>query len=545
MRWQACRLSRPEAGDGRRVAAMAPRRLGKGRTERRCGPRVGLAAIVIGLVVLVPSTSAASAESLSRGATLFSSASASTSASASDRPNIVFVLTDDLSRNLVRYMPYVLALKRRGMTFTNYTVTDSLCCPSRASILTGMFPHDTQVFSNYWVDHGGYKQFQTVGDQRKTFAVALKRAGVTTGLYGKYLNGYEPLRNADGAVPNEPGWSAWGGVDSGGYGEFHYDMARNGKIFSTLGSPASRATYLTNVLSNASTSFLNSAAGSARPFLLEVASFAPHAPSVPAPHDRGSFAGLRVPRIASYNKPPRHAPGWLRGRFLGPERRHELDHAFERRVESVQAVNRMIGRLEQALRRNGQLSNTYFVFSSDNGYHMGDYGLFAGKQTAFDTDVHVPLVIAGPGIKRGSVNRNVVENIDLAPTFEQLEDVPIPKSRTDGHSFVSLLEGKKVRWRTVALIEHKRPPYSASDPDRQSPVAGTPPTYRAIRTATYTYVQYVTGAREYYNRKHDPLEMDNIYRRLTPAEKRRLAKRVATLKACSGYTACWTAAVPR
>ncbi len=121
------------------------------------------------------------------------------------RPNIVLVLTDDLSNNLVRYMPHVRALKAAGMTFTNYTVTDSLCCPSRSSIFTGRYPHNTGVFANEGPD-GGFGAFQLHGDDRLTFALALHRAGYRTAMMGKYLNGYSPMSDSGYAGPGQIGW---------------------------------------------------------------------------------------------------------------------------------------------------------------------------------------------------------------------------------------------------------------------------------------------------------------------------------------------------
>src|SRR5258707_12048480 len=108
---------------------------------------------------------------------------------AASRPNIVFILTDDLSMNLLRFMPHVQAMQRGGLTFENYFVSDSLCCPSRSSIFTGEFPHDTHVFSNFGPG-GGFRAFYSHGNQRHTFAQSLQHAGYVTGLMGKYLNGY-------------------------------------------------------------------------------------------------------------------------------------------------------------------------------------------------------------------------------------------------------------------------------------------------------------------------------------------------------------------
>src|ERR1700690_2598525 len=142
-----------------------------------------------------------------------------------DDPNIVFVLTDDLAWNLVRYMPHVLAMERDGVTFSKYFVTDSLCCPSRTSIMTGLLPHNSGVFNNGGPD-GGFEAFMRHHDERRTFAVALQNGGYRTAMMGKYLNGYEPgYRNRHGLyVP--PGWSDWD-VTGNGYNEYDYDLDEN------------------------------------------------------------------------------------------------------------------------------------------------------------------------------------------------------------------------------------------------------------------------------------------------------------------------------
>src|SRR3954469_17420016 len=110
------------------------------------------------------------------------------------RPNILFVLTDDLSWDLLRFMPHVRQLQRDGMTFRQFMVSDSLCCSSRATILTGEFPHNTRVLGNTPPD-GGYQAFRRHGARRRSVAIALQRAGYRTALLGKYLNGYHPDRD--------------------------------------------------------------------------------------------------------------------------------------------------------------------------------------------------------------------------------------------------------------------------------------------------------------------------------------------------------------
>ena len=319
------------------------------------------------------------------------------------RPNIVFVLTDDLSMDLLRYMPHVQAMERHGLTFENYFVSDSLCCPSRSSIFTGNFPHDTHVFTNFGPE-GGFHAFYEHGDQDHTFALALQRAGYRTAMMGKYLNGY---MDAEGAAPTapvpapssrptfHPGWSEWD-VAGWGYPEFNYRMNEDGSIHEFGDLPSD---YLTDVMAGRGVDFINRAAAANQPFFLELATFAPHYPYTPAPQDAADFPGLRAPRPLSFNRLPTHAPSWLRNhRRLGRKQLSRIDTVFRLRAQDVQSVDRMIGRVEAALRANGIARDTYLVFSSDNGLHTGQYRLMPGKLTAFDTDIHVPLVVVGPGV---------------------------------------------------------------------------------------------------------------------------------------------------
>lgn len=461
-------------------------------------------------------------------------------------PNIVYILTDDLAWNLVQYMPHVIALEHAGMTFTNFTVTDSLCCPSRASILTGNFPHDTRVFNNSAPD-GGFDVFTRRHEDESTFATSLRAVGYRTALIGKYLNPYRPeeryvldgRRRAAPYVP--PGWTDWGAVDNGGYAEYGYTMAEGHTARHFGRQPGD---YLTTVAQQRAIEFLRGSVRAGRPFLLEVATFAPHAPYVPAPADAGTFPHLRAPRTPAYDRKPSDAPPWLRAvPPLSARVMASMDDEFQRRVEAVQSVDRMIGALEQNLARLGELTNTIFVFNSDNGYHMGDYGLAAGKMTAFDTDVRVPLIVAGPGIPAGVINRQVVENIDLRPTFDQLAGVPTPAS-VDGHSLVPLLHGQQVSWRTYALIEHRHPPNDPTDPDHQTAAAADPPSYNALRTAQWTYVSYADGSHEFYDRTRDPFELHNVYASLPTARKTALQRRLHLLTHCHGAAACWAAALP-
>jgi arylsulfatase A-like enzyme len=203
----------------------------------------------------------------------------------------------------------------------------------------------------------------------------------------------------------------------------------------------------------------------------------------------------------------------------------------------------MIANIEKTLTAVGQAQNTVFVFSSDNGYHMGEYTLGAGKQTAYDTDIRVPLIMAGPGIPAGTRNSDMAENIDLRPTFEQLAGATTPPG-VDGHSLVPLLHGERVPWRTYALIEHAHPGYTVRDPDRQGRVGGDPPSYRAIRTKNFVYVRYATGDREYYNLVTDPYELHDLGPTLSPQRVTQLDAIMDGLGSCHGGDQCWQAGLP-
>ena len=453
-------------------------------------------------------------------------------------PNIVFVLTDDLSWNLVQYLPQVQRMQSQGMTFGDYVVTDSLCCPSRSSIFTGRFPHDTGVFTNGG-DDGGFGYFHGHGEEANTFATALQGNGYRTAMMGKYLNGYQPADTQGGTEPYvPPGWNEWD-VAGNGYPEFDYDLNENHKVVHYGSAPQD---YLTDVLAGKGAGFIADSARAHTPFMLELATFAPHAPYTPAPRDANDFPGLTAPRGPAFDTLPTDAPPWLAGRTpLTAAEKQKIDTSFRKRAQAVQAVDDLIGTIRTAVAKAGVADNTYLVFSSDNGYHMGEYRLNPGKMTAFDTDIRVPLVVAGPGVPAGKASDAAVANIDLAPTFAQLGGAPVPDA-VDGHSLLPLLHGGSGNaWRTANLVEHHGPDTQPGDPDLPAPNSGNPPSYEALHTGEYTYVEYADGSREYYDLTHDPQELHNIVGTLSPARLRELHNALTRLKNCHNGPACWAA----
>jgi len=244
------------------------------------GSKRGFPAAVAAVLVL--------AAAAATGLTLATSGAAGGPAArsaAAQRPNVVVVLTDDLAWNLVQYMPHVRQLQRRGLTFSRYFVTDSLCCPSRSAIFTGRFPHDTGIFTNMGAD-GGFQAFLNKGWESHTYATALAPLGYRTGFGGKYLNGYLPRTRH---VP--PGWTDWRTAGNA-YGEFNYNLNENGALVHYGNAPGA---YLTDVLATKGSAFINQAAAANKPFVLELATFAPHAPYTPAPRDATQSPALPAP----------------------------------------------------------------------------------------------------------------------------------------------------------------------------------------------------------------------------------------------------------
>ena len=453
------------------------------------------------------------------------------------RPNIVFILTDDLSTDLIPYMRQVRALEARGLTFEDYFVSDSLCCPSRASIFTGSFPHDTGVFSNVGPD-GGFHVFYDRGEVQSTFNVALQLAGYRTAMMGKYLNGYMG-GPAESPVPDTyvpPGWDEWD-VAGDGYPEYSYTLNENGTLQYYGHEPQD---YLTDVLARKGVDFIDSSAGSGQPFFLELATFAPHRPYTPAPRDAGLFPGLKAPEPPNFDVLPTDPPRWLAGHPpLTARKVRRINHVFRLRVQAVQSVDDMIGAIEAALAAHHMLRNTYIVFSSDNGLHTGEYRLMPGKLTAFDTDIRVPLVVTGPQVPEGKTTDAMAENIDLAKTFTAIGGTTLPG---DGHSLMSLLEGEQpADWRNAILVEHHGPDVGKNDPDAQDRTSGNPTTYEAMRTHRFLYVEYADGEREFYDLVSDPYELHNIVASLAPGELARLHAELAKLENCHTGSTCWAA----
>jgi arylsulfatase A-like enzyme len=451
-------------------------------------------------------------------------ASGSEAATSTTRPNIVVILTDDEDWKAHDYMPHTRRLlHEQGATFSQYVATYALCCPSRASILRGQYPQNTGVLGNL-PPSGGFARFAELGDEASTVATWLQSAGYYTSLAGKYLNGYD--RNSAGHLP--PGWSDWHAT-LGHARYFGYDLAENGRIVH-YGSGASE--YQTDVLARIAVDAIRTAASRRQPLFLYVATAAPHLPAQPAPRHARLFEDVRLPMDASYDEQEvTDKPPIIRdNRHLTPADTQRFTRIYQRRLQALQAVDEAVEMIVGELARLGQLDNTYVIYTSDNGWHMGEHRLHAGKNTAYEEDIRLPLVIRGPGVPAGAVLSQLALNTDLAPTIAELAHVAAP-DWVDGRSLVPLWSGTPTAWRKCALIQRGSSNQTqADDGDEAGPAYG----FHALRTDQYAYVEWLSGDRELYDLLADPAELHNLYRESDPDFISILQDRVNQLANCKG-----------
>ena len=500
-------------------------------------------------------------------------ASASAAPNERTRPNILFVLTDDMAKSDLSVMPNVRALLAdQGTSFSQAFVSVSLCCPSRTTILRGQYSHNTGVETNGGAN-GGFETAHRNGVEGSTIATWLHDAGYRTGLFGKYLNGY-PDGASDTFVP--PGWDEFDSPTKGGnpYREYDYNLNENGRIVHFGDTPRD---YGTDVYSHLASDFMTRAGRDHKPFFVFLPLYAPHNPATSPPGEGNLFPGAQAPRVPSYDEANiSDKPSWLRNTpLMTPAIRARVDALYRHRIQSLQAVDAQVANLTATLQRNGQLDDTYIVFASDNGYHLGEHRLPAGKQTAYDEDVHVPFIVRGPGVPRDRTSNELVGNVDWAPTFADLAGVK-PPDFVDGRSLVPLLRDGPTpdHWRDAFLLEHWREilkpgqaearrgsPLEPPDPDQaidetapthgpkvpgmHSAAAHDPaPEFHAVRTPRYLYVEYVTGEKELYDVQRDPYELHNIAADARPSLLDELHRRVDALKTCRAETCRQAEAVP-
>jgi arylsulfatase A-like enzyme len=463
---------------------------------------------------------------------------AGTAAAGQQPPNFVLILVDDQAMNTFNraYMPRTFdGIVDQGTRFRNGIAAPPLCCPDRAGILTGQYPHNHGVFSNI----PGYPELI---DPQDTLPVWLQRAGYRTGLVGKYMNHYTV---SAGAAP-APGFDSWFGMMEP-FSYYDYNVSTNGKL-RHFGN--ARSDYSTDVLTRKANRFLRVSSHSSDPFLLWLAYEAPHGSkspihpcltaSTPAPPDRAS---IRAVEDVPLPRPPSFDEGDVSDKPAAIRDLPRLDHDTIRKIKNVwhctlAAVGQLdkgVGRVMQELKDDGEARNTIVVYVSDNGYFFGEHRRVDGKSDIYEPSLNVPFAVRVPrAYRRGPRVRTsgaVVSNQDIAATMiadaERYLGHRVPTCagagdcrRMDGRSFAPLVGGRG-SWpaNRGALVE----------------IHSGDHRYHAIRTPRYVYSELATGERELYDLRADPFELRN--RAGAPGYatiERQLAARLATLRSCSG-----------
>jgi len=422
------------------------------------------------------------------------------------RPDVILIVTDDQRAGTLGWMPRLQRyMRRRGIVYKQAMVTTSLCCPSRATLLTGRFAHTTTVWSN---DHG-WPRFVEAGMESETVAVWLRRVGYRTALIGKYLNAFEG--------PDEPpGWSVWHSFIGANGGYYDYDLLHgNGTITDHGSGPAA---YSTDVLGRYAERFI-ATTRSDRPFFLYFSPYAPHYPATPAP--RHATLAASLPRWEPPSLTERDLsdkPPWIRN--LPRISADEIDGVQvgrRRAYRSMRAVDQAVAAMFDAQRARGRLRNTLVIVMSDNGEMWGEHRV-RGKFVPYRGATRVPLAIAWPArVAGGRQDHQIALNLDVPVTIAAAARAP--------HGPVagrSLLGGVR---RTGFLIEAGRvlvaPGTNGTNVAR--------PAYCGWRTKRYLFVRYANGREELYDYARDPWELRDR-RGTRPELQRRLRRK--TREAC-------------
>lgn len=394
------------------------------------------------------------------------------------RPNILLIVTDDQRAGTLNGMPRTKELfARAGVTFTDAYTSTPLCCPARASIMTGRYPHNHGVRRNEDAEQLA---------QESTLQYYLQSSGYLTGMAGKYLNGWPE------AAADPPYFDKWAAIDDTNYQRVYNDMTVN-----VNGDVVYPDGYSTDFIEQTSVDFLwNFEKTDNKPWFMYVAPFAPHAPFVPEARYRDSDTPYFAGNPAVFEADRTDKPVWVRERNvrLGGGRA-----VARRQARTLFSVDDMVERLFTALDRMDETRDTLAIFVSDNGYLWGEHGL-ASKRFPYTGAIKVPLLMRWPGHFRvGSKDDRLVANIDLAPTILDAAGV--------GSNTAYPIDGKSLfgsSSRDHFLIE-----YFGSK-------LGESPSWASIRSGAYQFVEYYDDAgsviyREYYDLANDPFQLVNLY----------------------------------
>jgi N-acetylglucosamine-6-sulfatase len=433
-----------------------------------------------------------------------------------ERPNIIFVLTDDQFPGTENLMPALRNnITSKGVEFTNMTSTFPLCCPSRATIMRGQYPHNTRIYGNS-PPKGGWEKFHDLGLQDSTIATWLHDAGYRTGLFGKYMNDY----TAPGIPPGWDRWYAWNGPKQG-----WTDVNDQGNQKPLNPQEADSDT------SNAALQFLSNSLGRTAPVFALVSFGAEHSPYYYDRADASKFKGVGVPRSPSFNEADvSDKPSYVsKLAKLSESGVAQMDQDYANGLRSLMRVDRFIREASDLLRSKGQMGNTYFLFYTDNGDHFGQHRLPHGKLQPYQEDTNFPLIVRGPGIAQGETNGDLTGNHDIAPTLASMGGASVP-AFVDGRSFLPIAQDPTAPWSRTALLSERE-------------TDGVPPyRWEMLRMDGGNYTRYEDGEKEYYDLRSDPYQLhdalgasDTTYPPPDPATLAYYERRLDDLYACSGH----------
>ncbi|RYP53175.1 hypothetical protein DL768_001768 [Monosporascus sp. mg162] len=489
------------------------------------------------------------------------------------QPNFVFIITDDQDL-LLDSLEYQPLLKRhitdQGTTFSKHYCTISICCPSRVSLLTGRAAHNTNV-TDVSAPYGGYTKFLAEGWNDNYLPVWLQQAGYNTYYTGKLMNGHSTT------TYNKPFPAGWTGtnffLDPATYIYYNVTMQRNQDA-----PKAYPGEYSTDLVTAASLGFLDEAITEAKPFFVGVAPIGPHSetingkfnPAVPADRHKDLFPNLKASRTANFNPDTASGASWIKTlQKLNQTVIDYLDEFYRLRILSLQAVDELVDSIVRRLEESPEvLENTYIIYTTDNGFHVGQHRLAPGKTCPIEEDLNIPFIVRGPGVEKGKTVSVPTSHTDIAPTIFELAGIPLQEDFDGSPMPVTKAQQEAVK---AYKAEHVNIEFWGKNiPEGRFPGDGpglangsrVNNTYKSLRVISerydLAYTVWCSNEHELYEMKSDPGQMVNLYEtsnrgnsNIYDWEAQKLISRLdallLTLKTCKGVSCRrpWSTLHPR